>query len=202
MITMRSSTSLRLPFQPHRFAVDLPGRLLVNGEVEQSCVLDVVDGWEACFTTNMSGDVGIRGRAVCYLDLVGRLEGPAVRSGPNNLIVTLSVPETKWARLRQQFALLASTSAADRDNLRGHRRIIPDVVAVEILPQNGSLAAGVIRDVSRSGAAIEASTTVKMGDRITLGTTRGHVTRSFSGGFAVQFARLLPLERFGTSYKL
>ena len=199
---MRTSTSLRVPVEPQRFAVDLPGRVLVNGEMEQSCVLDVVDGREAYFTTNTSGDVGIRERAICYLDLVGRLEGAAVRSGPKKLIVTLSVPETKWARLRQQFALLASTSAADRDNLRGHRRIVPDVVDVDILPQNGSSAPGVIRDVSRSGAAIEASATVKMGDRITLGTTRGHVTRSFSGGFAVQFVRLLPLERFGTSYKL
>ena len=61
---MRILVSPRTVLQPHRFAVDLPGRLLVNGEREQSCVLDVVDAREAYFTASISDYAGTRGRAI------------------------------------------------------------------------------------------------------------------------------------------
>lgn len=61
---------------------------------------------------------------------------------------------------------------------------------------------GRLRDMSRSGAAVETKEVAAIGDPIVLGSTRGRVSRSFQGGFAVQFSRLLPLERFGAAFRL
>ena len=162
----------------------------------------MVQGRQATFRTTDPGVEGSRGTAVAYVDLVGRLEGPVVRTAPDRVSLTIMAPDAKWARLRQQLALIADMPTDEREELRLHRRIVPDVTDVRLLLPHDVAAIGRIRDVSRSGAAIESRAAVSVGDRITIGATRGIVARLFAGGFAVQFMRLLPLESFGPDVRL
>lgn len=184
------------------YVVRLPGRILVSGLVEQGCVLETVQGRQATFRTTDPGVEGSRGTAVAYVDLIGRLEGPLVRTAPDRVSLTITVPDAKWARLRQQLALIADMPADERDEPRLHHRIVPDITDVRLLLPHDVAAIGRIRDVSRSGAAIESRAAVSVGDRVTVGATRGTVARLFEGGFGVQFVRLLPLEGFGADLRL
>ena len=189
---------------PRMLRVELRGRILVAGEPEAACTLDTVLGREASFTASLptSEARGSCGRAVAYLEFVGRIEGLATRTGEDRVVVTMAAPEAKWDRLQRQFAILARMPASDRDELRGHRRIAVEVPDVEISLPNGISVSGRIRDLSRSGAAVEIPVPVAVGERVVLGATRGHVARTLEGGFAVQFARLLPFEQFGSTIRL
>lgn len=189
---------------PRMLRVKLRGRILVAGEPEAACTLDTVLGREASFTASLPASEarGPCGRAVAYLEFVGRIEGLAIRTEGDRVVVTMAAPEAKWDRLQQQFAILARMPASDRDELRGHRRIAVEVPDVEISLPNGISVPGRIRDLSRSGAAVEVPVPVAVGERVVLGATRGHVARTLEGGFAVQFARLLPFEQFGSAIRL
>ena len=105
-------------------------------------------------------------------------------------------------RLDRQLAILASMPAGGREELRGHRRIVPEVCDVSVRLWDEIVVDGRLRDLSRSGAGIEIEAVVAVGYPIVVGTTQGWVSHSFQGGFAVQFARLLPLEQFSTTYRL
>lgn len=189
---------------PRLLRVKLRGRILIVGEPETACTLDTVIGREATFEAPFPGfeACGPCGRAVAYLEFVGRIEGIATRTGEDCVTVTMVAPEAKWDRLQRQFAILACMPASDRDELRGHRRIAVEVPEVEISLPNGISVPGRIRDLSRSGAAVEVPVPVAVGERVVLGATRGHVARTLKGGFAVQFARLLPFEQFGSAFRL
>ena len=190
--------------EPRLLRVKLRGRILVAGEPEVACMLDTVAGRDATFTAALGAPEarGPCGRAVAYLEFVGRIEGLATRTDDDRLVVAMAAPEAKWDRLQRQFAILARMPIADRDELRGHRRIAVEVPDVEISLPNGLSVPGRIRDLSRSGAAVEVPVPVAVGERVVLGATRGHVARTLEGGFAVQFARLLPFEQFGSTIRL
>ena len=91
---------------------------------------------------------------------------------------------------------------ADRENLRGHRRIVPESPHVVMALPDGSSTHVRVQDVSRSGAAVRSGMVPEHGTVVTLGATRGRIVRLFEGGFAVAFLRLLPLESFGPAYAL
>lgn len=78
--------------------------------------------------------------------------------------------------------------------MRAHRRAVPEMRDVSIRLWDEIMVDGQLRDLSRSGTAVEVEAVVAVGDPIVLGTTRGRVSRFFRDGFAAQFARLLPLE--------
>lgn len=189
---------------PGLLRVTLRGRILVAGEAELACTLETVAGREATITAPLAASEarGPCGRAVAYLDFVGRIEGPAARTGEDRLVVAIAAPDAKWDRLARQFAILARMPAADRDELRGHRRIAIDEPEIAVSLSSGVSVVGRIRDLSRSGAAVEADVAVAVGDRVVLGATRGQVARTLDGGFAVQFVRLLPFEQFGSGFRL
>jgi len=51
-------------------------------------------------------------------------------------------------------------------------------------------------DVSRTGAALQATIKPPIDARVTIGATRAKVVRTFQEGFAIEFARPIPIERF------
>ncbi len=182
--------------------VRLPGRFLIQGLEEAQCLLISVAGQDAIVSTGEIRGTPRTDRIVLYLDLIGRLEGAATWLGHNQLSVRIAAPAAKLVRLRQQFALLAGMPPQDRENLRGHRRIRLDAPDVNLaLPGDENVMVRV-KDVSRSGAAVQTDLVPVIGEAVTLGSTRGRVVRILDDGFAMQFARLLPLEAFGASCRL
>ena len=155
-----------------RYVVRLPGRMLIPGEVEQTCVLEAVQGREAFFRITLPPVSSQRGKVVAYVDLIGRIEGSALRIDHDRIAFTIAAPNAKMVRLHQQFALIASMPENDREELRGHRRIVPDMRDISILLPRGIIGSGWLRDLSRSGAAVQTSSVVAVGDRVLLGTTR------------------------------
>ena len=180
----------------------LPGRVLIKGSDEETCLLRWVRGTVARVEVGIVTETVSGHRAVLYLDLIGRIEGLMSWMGPKQIDVVIEAPKTKWLRLQQQFSMLAAMAPADRENVRGYRRIALNAPDVALWLTNGLTLQASVRDISRSGAAVRASIMPETGSIVILGTTRGRVVRQLADGFAVQFLRLLPLERFGPSYGL
>lgn len=176
--------------------------MLMKGASEETCLLRWVRGKVARIEIGIVSDTISGGRAVLYLDLIGRIEGLMSWMGPKQVDVAIEAPEGKWLRLRQQFSMIAAMAPAERENVREHGRIALNTPDVALWLTNGLTLQASVRDISRSGAAVKASVMPEPGSIVTLGSTRGRVVRQFAGGFAVQFLRLLPLERFGPSYGL
>jgi hypothetical protein len=59
-----------------------------------------------------------------------------------------------------------------------------------------------IIDVSRSGAALAVDAAPAIGTPVTVGSRPAQVVRQFSGGFAVEFNRLIPAEMFDDDIRL
>src|SRR5690606_6770314 len=57
--------------------------------------------------------------------------------------------------------------------------------------EDGEMVAVVLRDISRSGAAVMSTYTAMPGTPVMVGRVASHVTRTFTGGFAVEFDRVL-----------
>ncbi len=184
------------------YHLGLPGRVLIKGYNEDTCMLRWVRGTVARVEVGIEFETMSGGRAVLYLDLVGRVEGLMSWMGPKQIDVAIEAPKTKWLRLQQQFSVLAAMAPAERENVRGYRRIALNAPDVALWLTNGLTLQASVRDISRSGAAVQASVLPETGSIVILGSTRGRVVRQFADGFAVQFLRLLPLERFGPSYGL
>lgn len=184
------------------YHLGLSGRVLIKGCNEDTCLLRWVRGTVARVEVGIEFETVSAGRAVLYLDLIGRVEGLMSWMGPRQIDVAIEAPKTKWLRLQQQFSVLAAMAPAERENVRGYRRIALNVPDVSLWLTNGLTLQASVRDISRSGAAVQASVLPEPGSIVTLGSTRGRVVRQFADGFAVQFLRLLPLERFGPSYGL
>ncbi len=176
--------------------------MLIDGAAECDCTLRWVRGPVARILVRPIEAPVDGGRAILYLDLVGRIEGAMSKVTETEIDVAISAPRTKWLRLAQQFSILAAMAPDDRDNVRGFRRIALDTPDVALSLTDGLTTTARVRDISRSGAAVRASIVPEPGSLVTLGSTRGRVVRRFDDGFAVQFLRLLPLERFGPSYGL
>ena len=191
-----------IPIDIEPLMVRLPGRFLIQGLDEAQCTLVTATGRDVYVTTGDVQGTPTTDRIVLYLELMGRIEGTATWLGRNQMEVRISAPPAKLMRLQQQFALLAGMPPQDRENLRGHRRIRLDAPDVCLSLQGDEAVTVRIKDVSRSGAAIQAPIVPPMGEPVTLGSTRGRVVRVLEDGFAVQFARLLPLEAFGVGYRL
>ena len=59
-----------------------------------------------------------------------------------------------------------------------------------------------VRDLSRSGVALEADRIPAVGAVVSVGRMKGHVVRILDQGMAVQFVRLVPLEMFDDEIEL
>ncbi len=179
----------------------LDGRILIQGS-EATCTVRWVRGRTARIGTGRPVALVPGSRVVVYMELLGRVEGIGSQVGSSEFDVEIAAPAAKWGRLQRQFAIVAAMAPGDRENLRGHRRIALDAPDVQVSLTDGWTTGARIRDVSRSGAAVTSGAVPEVGSLVTLGSTRGRVVRLLEEGFAVQFLRLLPLERFGPAYAL
>lgn len=185
-----------------RYRLSLPGRALMAGSDDTGCTLVWVQGRVARVSVDTVAGTATGGRAILYLDLVGRIEGVVSRVGLAEVDIDVTAPSAKWLRLEQQFAVLAAMAPEERENIRGHRRIALDVPDVAVALADGRIEEARIQDISRSGAAVRSGIAPEIGTLVTLGMTRGKVVRLLDDGFAVQFLRLLPLEWFTPAYVL
>jgi hypothetical protein len=161
--------------------------------------IDMSPGGVALFAP-VKADVGER--VVVYLDQIGRIEGRVARHIDNGFALSLSNTLLKREKLAEQLTWLANRHALGMPEDRRHERIVPAYTRAMVTLPDGAVVAAKLIDVSLSGAAVKSDAQVAMGMMVKIGGTQGRVVRMFEDGFAVEFTRLLPADRFDDKIKL
>jgi hypothetical protein len=110
--------------------------------------------------------------------------------------VEMNLAPNKRERLADLLTwLINSQDDGDAANRR-HKRITPTQQDTKIILADGSAIRARIVDVSVSGVGLQAQELPPIGTRVDIGRRTGKVVRHFTGGLAVEFQRVIPIEEF------
>ena len=141
------------------------------------------------------GEVGER--VVFYFEDFGRLEGTIVRVTGDGFAVEMTLAPNKRERLADLLTWLINSREDNDDSAnRRHKRITPKLRDAEMVLADGMRIPARIVDVSVSGVGLQAQELPPIGTRVDVGRRTGKVVRHFSGGLAIEFQRLVPIEEF------
>jgi len=135
-------------------------------------------------------------RVVFYFEDFGRLEGTVVRHLDDGFAVALQLVSNKRERLADLLTWMVNREDEDDSVNRRHKRIVPKQCKSELVVMGGHSIPVTIVDVSVSGVGVRADELPPIGTRVDIGRRAGKIVRHFSGGLAIEFARLLPIEEF------
>lgn len=141
-------------------------------------------------------------RVVVYLDCVGRIDGVCVRALGNGFALSIKATPRRREKIAEQLTWLANRQMLSLEDLRSFERIVPRRVQTTLGVENGTTMPAQILDLSRAGVALATDGTPSMGSLVSVGRTKGHVVRIHARGIAVQFVRLVPLEKFDEEIEL
>ena len=175
-----------------RVPVKLPGRFMLPDQSEHPCVSINISPGGILLAAQTVPPVGTR--VVCYMDQIGRVEGVVTRATATNFAMTIAATVRKRDKLASQLMWLANRGILGLPEDRRHERIVPRRPMTEMIMANGTRHMVRLMDISSSGAAVASAIKMETGSAITLGKTRARVVRPIEGGFAVEFARPIPLH--------
>lgn len=135
-------------------------------------------------------------KVVFYFEDFGRLEGMIVRQTADGFAVALMLPPAKRERLADLMTWMINNQVDDDTINRRHKRIVPKRRVAQIIAAGGKVIPAEIVDVSVSGVGMRCETLPPIGARVDLGRRTGRVVRHFTGGLAIEFTRLIPIEEF------
>jgi hypothetical protein len=124
---------------------------------------------------------------VAYFQELGRIEGVVVRSAADWFAIELQVPSSRLQRLAIRIDGLTRRPAEDAPERRGYAREDLDQKATTLRSADGGAFAATIIDISTGGASLEVDAAPPIGEAVTIGERRAHVSRHFAGGLAVTF---------------
>lgn len=179
----------RNPHEPPRFQrvkVSLLGRYMLADRREFPCQILEMSPGDAFVIAPVSGQPGEK--IVCYLDNIGRVDGPIVEIADGGFMMEISSTPRRREKLAAQLTWLANKDILNLPEDRRHERVVPDNRHSTIVLDDGRRYGCKIIDISLSGAAIELDVRPARGTPVTLGRMRARVTRHFENGVGVEFA--------------
>jgi hypothetical protein len=183
-----------------RVKVRLTGQFMRQDRQEFPCAtIDMSPGGIA-FEADSSGEIGER--IIAYLNQIGRVEGTVARHFYGGFAIQMRLPPLKREKLADQLTWLANRQILGMPEDRRHERIAPRNRNTTLALPGGREVAARLIDVSLSGAAVTVDANAPIGTPVTLGTRPAQVVRQFSGGLAVEFNRLIPIEMFDEDIRL
>ena len=183
-----------------RVRVRLTGQFMRQDRREFPCAtIDISPGGIA-LESEASGEIGER--IIAYLNQIGRVEGTVARHFYGGFAIQMKLPPLKREKLADQLTWLANRQVLGMPEDRRHERIEPRNRNTTLTLPNGRQILARLIDVSRSGAALTVDATPPIGAPVTVGSRPAQVVRQFSGGVAVEFNRLIPVEMFDDDIRL
>jgi hypothetical protein len=176
-----------------RVAVSLKGRGLLADGTEFDLETTDVSAGGMCLVADVRPALGQK--VVVYLELIGGLQGEVIRLTDNGFGMSFRATPRKRDQIADQLTWLINRDLLGEDGLRRADRIRPRSVDYRLRTAAGEAEAKIV-DLSRSGAALLSAVQPSHGEWVTIGRMRGKVVRAFPGGFAIEFARAIPIEHF------
>jgi hypothetical protein len=173
-----------------RVAINATGRLYIPATEEEAM----------CTVQDISpGDVALRcelkeeptGRAVIYLDNLGRFEGPIVRAASGGFIMTFSCSLQKREKLADQLTLEVNRHLLGDSDLRRYDRV--EAVSgsyTHFTRSTGEQIRCEVLDLSLTGVSVRTEHRPPVGEHILIGHRAGRVARHHADGMGIEFLGL------------
>ncbi|NDA46487.1 MAG: PilZ domain-containing protein [Alphaproteobacteria bacterium] len=164
-----------------------------------------------CQTLNMSpGGIAINApvrpevghKLILQLDMLGQVQGQVVRHMDMGFALELEQLFLNPEKLADQLTWLANRSPQSDQDARRHIRIEPRHRHVKIETAGLPPFAGILLNISRSGACLETDRKLSIGTDVKIGRLAAHVVREVAIGFAVAFDEIIPAHEFSSDIKL
>jgi hypothetical protein len=176
-----------------RVNVSLKGRGLLADGVEFEVQTQDVSAGGMYLLASVRPRLGEK--IVVYLELIGGLEGEVVRVSPEGFGMSFRASLRKREQIADQLTWLINREYLGEDGQRRADRIQPRQSDYTLPGDDGEIGVKLI-DISRSGAAVLCARQPAAGTWVTIGRMRARIVRHIPGGFAVEFARIIPVEMF------
>lgn len=165
------------------------GRYMLADKSEHVCQIRDLTPDNARFSGAQPAAVGEH--IIAYIEQIGRVEGDVTGSDGETFDVMFTVPASKRDKIAAKLNWLQNHEDDGTPDQRRHTRHEPrDTSTVLSLPDGRSYECEIL-DISLSGAAIKAPVIPSIGTQVTLGKTRGTVTRVHECGVGIEFGQLL-----------
>jgi hypothetical protein len=177
-----------------RVKIALEGRYMLADQREFGCRTEDMSPGGMALVAPECGD--LFSNVIAYIEEIGRVEGIIARRTPNGFAVRLNNSTTKRERLAEQLTWLVNRSILGIPEDRRFDRLVPSQNCTTLQLPDGVAHRSDIVDVSRSGVALQTNVAPPIGTPVMVGHTQGRVVRLFRDGVALEFVRLIPVERF------
>ncbi len=165
------------------------GRYMLPDKSEHACQIRDLSPDQARFSGAQLAHVGEH--IIAYIEEIGRVEGDVIEASADSFLLMFTVPASKRDKIAAKLNWMQNRDDQGTEEMRRHTRHEPrDTNTVLTLPDGRSYECEIL-DISLSGAAIKASVIPSIGTQVTLGKTRGTVTRIHECGVGIEFGQML-----------
>jgi hypothetical protein len=170
-----------------RVAVAITGRLYIPATQEEViCTVEDISPGDACILCELREEP--KGRAVIYLDTLGRFEGPIVRARHGGLVMTFSCSLQKREKLADQLTLQMNRHLLSEADLRRYDRVeAASGSFTHYTRSTGEQIRCEVLDLSFTGVSVRTEMKPPVGEHILIGHRAGRIARHHGDGIAVEF---------------
>jgi hypothetical protein len=170
-----------------RVHVAITGRLYIPATQEEAmCTVEDISPGDACILCELKEEP--RGRAVIYLDTLGRFEGPVVRARNGGFVMTFSCSLQKREKLADQLALEMNRHLLSETDLRKYDRVEAlNGSFTHFIRSTGEQIRCEVLDLSFTGVSVRSESKPPVGEHILIGHRAGRVARHHGEGIGIEF---------------
>jgi hypothetical protein len=170
-----------------RVRVAISGRLFIPATQEESnCTVHDISPGDASLVCDLATQP--EGRAVLYLEALGRFEGPIVRAKNNTLVMTFACSQQKREKLADQLTLEMNRHLFSESDLRRHTRTESAAGSyTHFTRSNGEQIRCEVLDLSLTGVSVRCDSRPPIGEHVLIGNRGGRVARHHDSGMGVEF---------------
>lgn len=173
-----------------RVRLALAGRLYIPATNEEaSCTVEDISPGDAALLCELKHDP--EGRAIIYLEGLGRFEGPVLRHKPGGFVMTFTCSIQKRDKLADQLTLELNRHRLAEGDLRPHERVETLMGNLtQFTRSTGDQARCEVVDLTLTGVTVRAEVKPPVGEHILVGHRAGRVAVHRDDGFGVEFLGL------------
>ena len=170
-----------------RVRVSLAGQLYIPATQEEAvCTVEDISAGDATLLCELKNEP--QGRAVIYLDGLGRFEGPVVRAKEGGFVMSFSCSLQKREKLVDQLTLELNRHLLDESDLRKYDRVEAQTGSyTHFTRSTGDQVRCEVIDLSLTGLSIRTDIKPPVGEHVLIGNRAGPVARHHGNGIGIEF---------------
>ena len=170
-----------------RVNVAVTGRLYIPATQEETiCTVEDISPGDASLLCQLREEP--KGRAVIYLDTLGRFEGPIVRAKHGSFVMTFTCSLQKREKLADQLMLEMNRHLLDGPELRRFDRIEATTGTITHFTRStGDQIRCEVIDLSLSGVSLRSEFKPPLGEHVLIGHRAGRVAHHHEDWIGIEF---------------